>query len=57
MHEMEKGKMRNKEMASKTFLFLCIFMVISKSFAASDFKMIDTAQLHAMIMDNANYEK
>jgi rhodanese-related sulfurtransferase len=43
------------EMASKTLsaLFLFAFMFIPKSFAASDFKMIDTAQLHSMVVDNA----
>ena len=30
-----------------------IFLLISKSLAGPDFKTIDTAQLHAMIVDNA----
>jgi len=47
--------MRNTDMASKTLfaLFLFTVMFVLKSFAASDFKMIDTAQLHTMIVDNA----
>ncbi len=47
--------MKKTEMASKTLfaLFLFAFMFVIKSFAASDFKMIDTAQLHSMIVDNA----
>lgn len=42
-------------MASKTLfaMSLFIFMLVSESFAASDFKMIDTAKLHSMIVDNA----
>jgi rhodanese-related sulfurtransferase len=47
--------LRNTEMASKTLfvLFLFTFMLVSKSFAAPDFEMIDTAQLHSMVVDNA----
>ena len=47
--------MRNTEMASMTLFvfFLFTFMFVFKSFAASDFKMIDTAQLHSMVVDNA----
>ncbi len=47
--------MRNTDMASKTLfaLLLFAFMFVLKSFAAPDFKMIDTAQLHSMIVDNA----
>jgi rhodanese-related sulfurtransferase len=51
-----KGEiMRITEMAPKTLLtlFLFAFMFVLKSFAAPDFKMIDTAQLHSMIVDNA----
>jgi len=42
-------------MTSKTLfaLLLFTFIFVSKSFAASDFKIIDTAQLHSMIVDNA----
>ncbi len=32
---------------------LLISVVISGSFAATDFEMIDTAQLHSMVVDNA----
>lgn len=55
MPEMEGEIMRNMEMASKTLLALFLFaiMFVLKTFAASDFKMIDTAQLHSMIVDNA----
>jgi rhodanese-related sulfurtransferase len=47
--------MRSTEIASKTLfaLSLFIFIFVSESFAASDFKMIDTAKLHSMIVDNA----
>jgi rhodanese-related sulfurtransferase len=47
--------MRNTEMPSKTLfaLFLFTFIFVFESLAASDLKMIDTAQLHAMIVDNA----
>jgi rhodanese-related sulfurtransferase len=42
-------------MASKTLfaLFLFTFMFTVTSFAVPDVKMIDTAQLHTMIVDNA----
>jgi rhodanese-related sulfurtransferase len=42
-------------MASRTLfvLFLFTLMFDSRSFAGSDYKMIDTAQLHSMIVDNA----
>lgn len=42
-------------MASKTLFVLFLFnsMFVSNSFAAYDYKMIDTAQLHSMIVDNA----
>lgn len=47
--------MRNTRMVSKTLLALLLFapMFVLESFAAPDFKMIDTAQLHSMIVDNA----
>ncbi len=47
--------MRMTEIASKTLFALLIFafVFVSTSFARPDFKSINTAQLHAMIVDNA----
>ncbi len=48
-------KMRKTEIASKILfgLFVCAFVFVSTSFARTDFKSIDTAQLHTMVVDNA----
>jgi rhodanese-related sulfurtransferase len=48
-------KLRTMKMVSKIlFVFsLFVFLFVSKSFAANDYKMIDTSQLRSMIVDNA----
>ena len=47
--------MTHTKTASTTFCAMLLFAVlfVSKSLAASDLKLIDTAQLHSMIVDNA----
>jgi rhodanese-related sulfurtransferase len=47
--------MRKTKIASQTLfvLFAITIVFVSKSFAGSDCKSIDTAQLHSMIVDNA----
>ena len=47
--------MKGIEIIPKILIAFLIFtfVFVSKSFAGSDFKMIDTAQLHSMIVDNA----
>lgn len=44
---------REKELMTLLILIFFNFALASRSVASTDFKMIDTAQLYSMVMDNA----